>query len=234
MTDERAEQAQQIVAALHRHPRIAHQHLAEGLAHLEQMQSSLPFFVPFGAPGYHGLLPVLDWDHKLPSKIAILRLYAYYSDRTLQAGQAEHAARMDQIRCRDVFPEFDVPDYTGLTADEAYEGEVDEGGHVRQMRLVSPWRRDIEHDDAHLSVQLARRSEEFKKLTAELRRRPDYLGDLEAVCWTPPCETSYTTWTVDVWYLTDLNASVGKGRSFLVDLEAKRVVGVREFVVRSG
>jgi hypothetical protein len=39
---------------------------------------------------------------------------------------------------------------------------------------------------------------------------------------------------VDVWYLTDLNASVGKGRSFLVDLEAKRVVGVREFVVRSG
>jgi len=26
---------------------------------------------------------------------------------------------------------------------------------------------------------------------------------------------------------------VGKGRSFLVDLEAKRVVGVREFVVRS-
>jgi hypothetical protein len=233
--DERAaKQAEQIIAALRRHPRIAFQTLIGGHEEQERLRDSLPMLVPFGGSDYHGLLPILDWDHRLPSKVTVLRVYAYYSEATLRAGEAELAARDEQIRERDKFPEFDVPDFTGLTADEAYEGEVEQTGKVAGLRLVSAWRRDIEPDDAHISVQLARRSDEFRKLVAQVRRRPDYLGDLEAVCWTPPCESSYASWTIDVWYLTDLSASVGKGRSFLVDLDTKKVVGVREFVVRSG
>jgi hypothetical protein len=232
--DERARQAQQITAALRRHPRIIFQHLVGGDEHIDRIRETLPLLVPFGGAEYHGLLPILDWDHRLPSRVTVLRVYGYYSEATLRAGEAEYEARHDQIRERDKFPEFDVPDFAGLTADEAYEGEVDQGGKVQGLRLVSGWRRDIDPDDAHVSVQLARRSDEFRKLVAEARRRPDYLGDLEAVCWTPPCESSYSGWTIDVWYLTDLSASVGKGRSFLVDLHSKKVVGVREFVVRSG
>ena len=235
MTGEKEQQAGKILAALRRHPRIVHQGFVTTEEQLVQLRASVPYLVPFGVTAYHGYLPVLDWDHRLPSKVVILRLYAYYSDLTLRAGQSEYNTRSEQIKAQDKFPEFDVPDYAGLTADEAYEGEVDaRTGQLVQVRLVSSWRRVICHGDARVSVQVARRSEEFKELSAKVRRRPDYLGDLEAVSWTPPCESSYDTWTIDVWYLTDLDAAVGKGRSFLVDLKAKKVVGVREFVVRSG
>jgi hypothetical protein len=227
-------QAEQILAGLRRHPRITFQKLIAGSGEAELLRQTLPFMVPFKDGAYAGLLPVLDWDHRLPSRAAVLRVYAFYSEPTMRAGEAEYQARLELIQGRDRFPEFDVPDFSGITADEAYEGDVDPNGNVQGLRLVSAWRRDIEPNDAHVSVQLARRSEEFRNLLSQVRRRPDYLGDLEAVCWTPPCESSYGGWTVDVWYLTDLSASVGKGRSFLVDLKANKVVGVREFVVRSG
>jgi hypothetical protein len=234
MTQEQAKQVEAILGALRRHPRIGFQKMAATNEQLELLRTSLPHFVPFEAPRYHGFLPVLDWDHKLPSRVAILRLYAYYTEMTFRAGEAEFQARTEQIQTQDKYPEFDVPDFIGLTADEAYEGDVEPSGKVLQIRLVSAWRRDINHGDARLAVQVARRSEEFKQVASRAKRRPDYLGDLEAVSWTPPCESSYPKWTIDVWYLMDLDAAMGKGRSFLVDLMVKQVVGVREFVVRSG
>jgi len=234
MTGEKEQQAGKILAALRRHPRIVHQGFVTTEEQLVQLRASVPYLVPFGVTAYHGYLPVLDWDHRLPSKVVILRLYAYYSDLTLRAGQSEYNTRSEQIKAQDKFPEFDVPDFIGLTADEAYEGDVEPSGKVLQLRLVSAWRRDINHGDARVAVQVARRSEEFKQVASKAKRRPDYLGDLEAVSWTPPCESSYPKWTIDVWYLMDLDAAMGKGRSFLVDPAIKQVVGVREFVVRSG
>jgi len=234
VSEEHAQQAEQIIAALRQHPRISLQQLVAGSGALATLRASLPPLVPFGETGYHGLLPILDWDHRLPSRSTVFRLYAYGSEATFRAGEAEYHARHEQIQARDKFPEFDVPDFAGLTADEAYEGELEPSGKLQGLRLVSTWRRDIDPDDAQASVQLARRSDEFRQLVTQTRRRPEYLGDLEAVCWTPPCESSFTCWTIDVWYLTDLSASVGKGRSFLVDLRCKKVLGMREFVVRSG
>lgn len=235
MTEAHRKQVETILSALKKHPRIVHQSFVSTDAQLARLRQSLPHLIPFGAESFHGFLPLLDWDHRLPSRSAILRIYAFYSDLTYRAGLAELGTRTEQITAQDKFPEFDVPDFAGLTADEAYEGELDpETGQVAQLRLVSSWRREISHGDARVSVQVARRSDEFKDLAAKVRRRPDYLGDLEAVSWTPPCESAYGSWTIDVWYLTDLDAAVGKGRSFLVDLKAKKVVGVREFVVRSG
>lgn len=233
MSDPRTIQREQIISGLHRHARVAHQNLASGEPELEQLRQTLPFLVPFGKAEYHGFVSIMDWDHRLPSAISILRIYAYYTEASYRKGTAQLELRISQIAARDKFPEFDVPDYAGIVADEAYEAEVDSTGKADRVRLVSPWRREIEPQDAHVSVQLARRSEEFKKLAGKMRRRPDYLGDLEAVCWTPPCESAHPSWTIDVWYLIDLSASVGKGRSFLVDLQANKVVGVREFVVRS-
>lgn len=234
MIQEQDKQTEAIIAALRRHPRITHQKMATTPEQLGLLRSSLPQFVPFEAPHYHGFVPVLDWDHKLPSRVAILRLYAYYTEMTFRAGEAEYRTRSEQIRSQDKYPEFDVPDFIGLTADEAYEGDVEPSGKVLQIRLVSAWRRDINHGDARVAVQVARRSEEFKQVASKAKRRPDYLGDLEAVSWTPPCESSYPKWTIDVWYLMDLDAAMGKGRSFLIDPAIKQVVGVREFVVRSG
>jgi len=233
-TEQHATQAKQIVSALRLHSRITHQQFGTTEAHLEELKGSLPFFLPFGGAPCHGIIPILDWDHKLPSKVFVIRLYLYYAPATLRAGEAEIRARSEQIMARDKFPEFDVPDYAGITADEAYEGELEASGKVKEIRLVSGWRRDIETNDAQTAVHLVRQSDEFHKITALIRKRPEYLGDPEAVSWTPPCETTYSAWTIDVWYLTDLNASVGRGRSFLVDLEKQKVVGVREFLVRAG
>ena len=60
------------------------------------------------------------------------------------------------------------------------------------------------------------------------------LGDLEAVSWTPPCETEHERWTLDVWYLLAFDGRIGSGRSFLADVETKQIVSVRDFSVRTG
>ena len=64
--------------------------------------------------------------------------------------------------------------------------------------------------------------------------RPAHLGDLEAVSWTPPCESEHQEWTLDVWYLQAFDGRVGTGRSFLVDVKQSTVVAVRDFSVRTG
>ena len=64
--------------------------------------------------------------------------------------------------------------------------------------------------------------------------RPSYLGELEAVSWTPPCETQHGRWTLDVWYLLAFDGRVGTGRSFLIDLVDNLVVTSRDFSVRTG
>lgn len=235
MSGEKRLEPDQIVAAIQRHPRVAYQKLVCTEDHLVRLRESLPILYPFGGAEFQGVLPVIDWDHRLPSRATMLRIYAYYSSATLRAGKAEFSARSQQIRAQDRFPEFDVPDFAGLTADEAYEADLDGEGSVSKIRLVSTWRREIDPKIGRSAVQTARQSEQFHKLAAETRGgRPDYLGDLEAVSWTPPCESGLKNWTIDVWYLMYLDAAVGKGRSFLVDVDANAVVGVREFVVRSG
>jgi len=234
MSEDAQRQSEQIMSRLQRHPRLIHQKLIDGEPEVERLKQTLPLLVPFVDGSYCGIVPVLDWDHKLPSKSIILRIYAFYSEESLRSGVDELNTRTTDITSKDKFPEFDVPDFSGLPADEAYEGEVSPEGEVARVRLVSPWRRDIDPAYARTAVRVARGSGPFRDLLAETRARPDYLGELEAVSWTPPCESEYRTWTVDCWYLLYLDASVGKGRSFLVDLDLEAVVGVREFVVRSG
>jgi hypothetical protein len=228
-------QADQILTGLRRHPRIAFQKLVAGEEQEARLRDSLPPFVPFGDNRYAGFLPVLDWDHRLPSKTVLLRVYGYYSQASLSAGTMELKTRTARIEAQDKFPEFDITDYAGISADEAYDGEIDlELGALSRIRLVSAWRRHIEGSAAAAAVRAARSSPEFRELVAASRGRPDYLGDLEAVSWTPPCESSFDIWTIDCWFLTHLDTQVGKGRSFLVDPASHNVVGVREFVVRSG
>jgi hypothetical protein len=226
-------QVELISRTLRRHVRVDYQGFLAAPELMPQLVKSVPLLVPFRNPAYHGFISVLDWDHRLPSKMAILRVYAYYDEESMRTADVEFETRAEQIQTRNKYPEFDVPDYSLLTADEAYEAEVDGAGKFDQFRLVSTWRREIVPSDARGAVQTARKSEDFKQLAATIRNRPGYLGDLEAVSWTPPCESNHPTWTIDVWYLVELEGAVGKGRSFLVDLAAKKVVGQREFLVRS-
>lgn len=129
------------------------------------------------------------------------------------------AARTEEIERGNRYPEFDVPDYAGLPSDESYEVELGAELTIEGMRLVSPWRRDIDPERTRRAVETVRGSTEFQKVEKGDPDRPRALGDLEAVAWTPPCESGQPGWTVDVWWLTSFDGRVGKGWSFLVDVE---------------
>ncbi len=225
--------ARAVRARLRHHPRVAYQGLLRDPVSHARLADALPAFVPFSGD-YHAMVAILDWDHRLPSRALVLRMYAYCTGATKTDGERSLEERLLRIAQKDRFPEFDVPDFEGLAADEAYEAAVTLDGQLGEFRLVSPWRRDVTPKDGALAVETARRSDAFKQVRAETTGRPPHLGDLEAVGWCPPCESQHGRWTLDVWYLTAFDGQVGKGRSLLVDAADRKVVTVREFSIRAG
>ncbi len=218
---------------IRRHPRVAYQDLFGGEDDAGRLAVALPPLPSFRHE-HVGALTIVDWDHKLPSQTLALRIFAYYSDEALEAGLEAYDDRIEQIAERDRYPEFDVPDFDGLPADEAYEIELSPAGVIGRCRLTSAWRRTIAGSEAAAAVALAQRSSEFQNLVATTNARPSYLGELEAVSWTPPCESQHERWTLDVWYLLAFDGRVGSGRSFLVDLVDNALVNTRDFSVRTG
>ena len=220
------------------HPRIIHQHNLRPEA-LRTLSQALPELPPFRNRRIEGVRAVLDWDHRLPSKSLTLRLHMCYTATSLRAVDSTLDERRAEIRARDLYPEFDVPDYLGLPADEVYDVELRLDLSVSDCRLVSAWRREIAPEDAVPAVAAVRRSAAFQQARAAALRagRSAHLGDLEAVAWTPPCESGHGRWTLDVWWLTAFDGRLGKGWSFLVDPEQRpddRVVAQREFSIRTG
>lgn len=215
------------------HPRVAYQGFFNHEGAAAELAAELPPMPPFRSD-YAGAIAILDWDHRLPSQMLALRVYAYYSGDTLAAGHEAFDDRLEVIGQSDRYPEFDVPDFEHLAADEAYEIEISPGGEIGRCRLTSSWRRDIKRDDGGRAVKLVRRSQQFADLEKSFPDRPPNLGDLEAVSWTPPCESQLAVWTLDVWYLLQFDGRMGSGRSFLVDLGADSVAAVRDFSVRAG
>ena len=222
-----------VLKTLRLHPRVAYQGHFASDDERDQIISHLPTLVPF-RHSYHAAIAIVDWDHRLPSKQLTLRFYLYYDEWTFAEGEAAFDQRLEEIGVRDRFPEFDVPDFSDLPADEVYEAELREDGEVAQCRLTSPWRREVAQTDGHAAVQVARGSSDFEKIASAALDRPRHLGDLEAVSWTPPCESGHSRWTLDVWYLMAFDGRIGSGRSLLVDLVEKQVIRVRDFSVRAG
>jgi hypothetical protein len=220
-----------IAAELRRHPRVSHQGLFGSEESRAAIADGLPELVPFRGE-YSGIITIADWDHRLPSQALTLRVYAYYTADSLKAGNKSFEDRSTNIGERDRYPEFDVPDFEGLIADEAYEVDLTVEGHVGKPRLTSAWRRELRGSDARAAVRIVSKTSEYERISMTANR-PPHLGELEAVSWTPPCESDHAAWTMDVWYLLAFDGRVGTGRSFLVDLERKEVVAVRDFSVRT-
>ncbi|MEZ4401347.1 MAG: hypothetical protein R3B06_15080 [Kofleriaceae bacterium] len=215
------------------HPRVAYQSLFADESAAAKLAATLPPLPQFRHP-YVGAIAIVDWDHKLPSQTLALRIFGYYSEETLDAGLEAYDDRLELIAERDRYPEFDVPDFDALAADEAYEIELSPAGTIGRCRLTSAWRRTIAAADAAAAVALAAGCPDFEKVVASATNRPAYLGELEAVSWTPPCESQHERWTLDVWYLLAFDGRVGTGRSFLIDLTDSTVVTSRDFSVRTG
>lgn len=222
-----------VADGLRLHPRVAYQGLCATPDATARICAALPPLTPFRRD-YAGAIGIIDWDHRLPSKQLSLRLYAFYTDDAFAAGEEAFDDRLEEIGARDRYPEFDVPDFDQLAADEAYDVELSLEGEVGRCRLTSAWRRDIAPDDADGAVRIVRSSEEYAKVVADSPDRPPHLGELEAVSWTPPCESEHARWTLDVWYLLAFDGRVGTGQSFLVDQDSATVVAVRDFSVRTG
>jgi len=221
-------------AELRIHPRLVQQGLFTRIDARTRIASAIPPLIPFGESDYSGGIWIVDWDHRIPSRHAILRLYAYYTaDRQRELEQA-HAGRLREISTEDLFPEFDVSDFAGLPADEAYEAEMDLAGSPSRLRLVSEWRRQIQPNASSRAIDIVRASAPFRELRGQGRVRPAGLGDLEPAEWSPPCESGHVRWALDVWYLLTFNGMVGEGRAFLVDLVEKQVVRERDFQFRAG
>ena len=221
-------------AELRIHPRLVQQGLFTRIDARARIAAAIPPLIPFGESDYAGGIWIVDWDHRIPSRHAILRLYAYYTaERQRELAQA-HAARLKEIGAEDLFPEFDVSDFAGLPADEAYEAETDLAGSPSRLRLVSEWRRQIQPNASSRAIDIVRASAPFKELRGQGRVRPAGLGDLEPAEWSPPCESGHVRWALDVWYLLTFNGMVGEGRAFLVDLVERQVVRERDFQFRAG
>jgi len=221
-------------AELRIHPRLVQQGLFTRIDARARIAAAIPPLIPFGDQDYTGGIWIVDWDHRIPSRHAILRLYAYYSAERQRELEQSHAARLREIGAEDLFPEFDVSDFAGLPADEAYEAETDLGGSPSRLRLVSEWRRQIQPNASSRAIDIVRASAPFRELRGQGRVRPAGLGDLEPAEWSPPCESGHVRWALDVWYLLTFNGMVGEGRAFLVDLVEKQVVRERDFQFRAG
>ena len=105
------------------HPRVAYQGLLSEEGAATRVAAALPPLARF-RHDYAGAIAIVDWDHRLPSQNLVLRIYGYYGEDTLESGYEAFDDRLEQIAERDKYPEFDVPDFDGLAADEAYEIEL--------------------------------------------------------------------------------------------------------------
>ncbi len=218
------------------HPRVAQQGITRERAEAV-LAEARPRIQPFRERALHDLVAVLDWDHRLPSKALVLRLHAFYDAAARARFDQAAARRREEIAARDLYPEFDVPDFAGLPADECYDVELNGQLEIEAMRLTSPWRREVAQEDADRAVSATRASSQFVDVRTREAGRSSNLGDLEAVAWTPPCESGQPRWTLDVWWLTAFDGRIGRGWSFLVDPAegaGKRVLASREFTVRAG
>jgi hypothetical protein len=221
-------------AELRVHRRLVQQELFTPPDSGPRLAAAIPPLVPFADAEYAGAVWIADWDHRLPSRQAVLRLYAYYSPARKRELDEAYAARLKEIAAEDLFPEFDVSDFAGLPSDEAYEAEIDLSGSPGRLRLVSEWRRQIQPTASTRAIDIVRASAPFRELRGQGRVRPAGLGDLEPAEWSPPCESGHVRWALDVWYLLTFNGMVGEGRAFLVDLVERQVVRERDFQFRAG
>lgn len=220
---------------LHLHPRVVQQGLSNEKAR-EIFEAARTRLVPFKGHSSHASVALLDWDHRIPSKTFTLRIHVCYSPEARARLTQAFERRREEIAGRDLFPEFDVPDYAGLPADESYDAELSPELKLDSIRLVSPWRREIAEEDGTRAGELVRASSKFKDVKAKESGDTPGLVELEAVAWTPPCESGLSTWTLDVWWLTSFDGRLGRGWSFLVDLAEATgdpVLAAREFAVRA-
>lgn len=208
------------------HVRIRDQGKAPTEQQLEQIAETLPDVVAFGDNAFVGVRAVLDWDHQIPSKYALLRILACYRELDLERLDAMLEDRDEEIAEGNLYPEFDVPDYGDLDGSESYVALLTPGSiEIEDFRFMSTWRKQVRPAVADLAVETVKSTPSYQRAAAA--RSGDGLGGPVVIGWAPPCLANTSTWAVEIWLLTEFDGHQGKARVFMVDLDAKTVT--REF-----
>ena len=175
----------------------------------------------------------LDWDHQLPSQIVLFRIYAAYEAETAKKLRAAIAERDRVISEDDLYPEFDLPDYGELDADEQYLAVYDlEKRELGNFHFFADWRREV--DEASASKALDRvRSQPSYLQTMQPPRDPQ-LGDALVIGWAPPCLMRGERWGLELWLLEEFNGQRGRARVFMVDLASDSITTEYETEVQLG
>jgi hypothetical protein len=230
VSSQREQDTQMVRNAVHHelkvHVRLEDQGKAPTAAQLQQIAEALPDVMAFGENAFVGVRAVLDWDHQIPSKYALLRILACYRELDLERLDAMLEDRDEEIAEGNLYPEFDVPDYGDLDSSESYvalltPGEVE----IEDFRFMSTWRKQVRPAVADLAVETVKSTPSYQRAAAA--RSGDGLGGPVVIGWAPPCLANTSTWAVEIWLLTEFDGHQGKARVFMVDLDSKTVT--REF-----
>lgn len=204
------------------HPRVREQGLAPEGDQIEELARAIPRLRPFGSNHYASVRVILDWDHRLPVELVVLRVYAAYSGHEARALDTRMRAREQAIDADNLYPEFDLPDYGEIDASEAYAGVIKPGSFdIHDFRFFSPWRKEVRHGLAREAVSAVKRLDAYKE--AYRRRNNEALGGAVVVGWAPPCLAESEDWAIEVWLLTEFDGQGGKALVFMVDADAKSV-----------
>src|SRR5689334_21896417 len=106
------------------HPRAAQREIGGEREVRERVAASLSKIVSLRGRTLPRVVALLDWDHRLPSKQLTLRLHALYDEKGAARLEEAWAARTVEIKKKDLFPEFDVPDLADLPGDVSYDAEL--------------------------------------------------------------------------------------------------------------
>lgn len=208
------------------HVRLGDQGKAPTPEQLELLAETIPDVMAFGENSFHGVRAVLDWDHQIPSKYALLRILGCYRAIDMERLDALLEDRDEEIAEGNLYPEFDVPDYGDLDSSESYVALMTPGAvEIEDFRFMSTWRKQVRPAVADLAVETVKNTPSYQRAAAA--RSGDGLGGPVVIGWAPPCLANTSTWAVEIWLLTEFDGHQGKARVFMVDLEEKAVT--REF-----
>ncbi len=200
------------------HPRIHEQTLVGENADLSTLIAAVPRLRAFGDHHYAGVRAALDWDHQLPSEFALLRIYMAYEAEGLRHLDVQIQARTETIQRDNIYPEFDLPDYADLEADESYVGVVRPGNKdFEEFRFFAPWRKNVHAPTAQRAMKVIKKTESYVRAYRE--RANDALGSALVIGWAPPCLAKSENWAVEVWLVVDFDGQHGKAKVFMVDSE---------------
>lgn len=204
------------------HPRIKDQGHDPDAARRAELATTLPALSAFGERRFASVRAILDWDHQIPSQFYLLRVLASYDEKDRERVEASVEDRDEEIAETNLYPEFDLPDFGEIDANESYVAVLRAGStKIEDFRFLSHWRKQVGGAIADVAIKTVTKNPNYQRAAAA--RRTDGLGGAVVIGWAPPCLANSDGWAIEIWLLTEFDGHAGKARVFMVDPERREV-----------